>query len=69
MGTLFALPPDSDGLPVLILLFLVQRDDMEVVDEPLYANFLTVTGLERPYRDELLSKMVMKRTLFILFVR
>ncbi|RZS07523.1 hypothetical protein BHM03_00038372 [Ensete ventricosum] len=33
------------------------RDDMEVVDEPLYANFLTVTGLERPYRDELLSKM------------
>ncbi|XP_029116375.1 branched-chain-amino-acid aminotransferase-like protein 2 isoform X2 [Elaeis guineensis] len=30
---------------------------MEVLDEPLYANFLRVTGVERPYRDELLSKM------------
>ncbi|KAJ6817048.1 branched-chain-amino-acid aminotransferase-like protein 2 isoform X1 [Iris pallida] len=32
-------------------------DDMEVLDEPLYANFLRVTGAERPYRDELLSKL------------
>lgn len=31
---------------------------MEVLDEPLYGNFLKVTGVERPYRDELLSKMV-----------
>ncbi|MCL7048329.1 hypothetical protein MKW94_025745 [Papaver nudicaule] len=34
-----------------------QRDDIEVLDEPLYANFLRVTGAERPYRDEILSKM------------
>ncbi|KAI3445167.1 hypothetical protein Pfo_001832 [Paulownia fortunei] len=34
-----------------------QRDDMEVLDEPLYPNFLRVTGAERPYREELLSKM------------
>ncbi|KAI3448761.1 hypothetical protein Pfo_005426 [Paulownia fortunei] len=34
-----------------------QRDDMEVLDEPLYANFLRVTGAERPYRKELLSTM------------
>ncbi|XP_057721234.1 branched-chain-amino-acid aminotransferase-like protein 2 [Arachis stenosperma] len=34
-----------------------QRDDIEVLDEPLYANFLRVTGLDRPYRKELLSKM------------
>ncbi|KAK6143287.1 hypothetical protein DH2020_023635 [Rehmannia glutinosa] len=34
-----------------------QRDDMEVLDEPLYAHFLRVTGTERPYRNELLSKM------------
>ncbi|KAL5135999.1 Branched-chain-amino-acid aminotransferase-like protein 2 [Glycine soja] len=34
-----------------------QRDDIEVLDEPLYANFLRVTGLDRPYREELLSKM------------
>ncbi|KAJ1417098.1 P-loop containing nucleoside triphosphate hydrolase [Sesbania bispinosa] len=34
-----------------------QRDDTEVLDEPLYANFLRVTGLDRPYREELLSKM------------
>ncbi|XP_031736596.1 branched-chain-amino-acid aminotransferase-like protein 1 isoform X2 [Cucumis sativus] len=30
---------------------------MEVLDEPLYANFLRVTGYDRPYREELLSKM------------
>ncbi|XP_068658821.1 branched-chain-amino-acid aminotransferase-like protein 2 isoform X4 [Aristolochia californica] len=34
-----------------------QRDDMEILDEPLYANFLRVTGVDRPYREELLSKM------------
>ncbi|GFP93225.1 branched-chain-amino-acid aminotransferase-like protein 2 [Phtheirospermum japonicum] len=34
-----------------------QRDDTEVLDEPLYAAFLRVTGAERPYREELLSKM------------
>ncbi|KAG8063313.1 hypothetical protein GUJ93_ZPchr0003g18482 [Zizania palustris] len=34
-----------------------QRDDTEVLDEPLYANFLRVTGVDRPYRQELLSKM------------
>ncbi|KAK6163093.1 hypothetical protein DH2020_002934 [Rehmannia glutinosa] len=38
-------------------LFDDQRDDMEVLDEPLYPNFLRVTGAERPYREELLSKM------------
>lgn len=31
---------------------------MDVLDEPLYANFLRVTGVDRPYREELLSKMV-----------
>ena len=31
---------------------------MDVLDEPLYANFLRVTGVDRPYRQELLSKMV-----------
>lgn len=30
---------------------------MDVLDEPLYANFLRVTGVDRPYREELLSKM------------
>ncbi|KAL1536236.1 branched-chain-amino-acid aminotransferase-like protein 1 [Salvia divinorum] len=33
-----------------------QRDDTEVLDEPLYANYLQVTGVERPYREEFLSK-------------
>lgn len=31
---------------------------MEVLDEPLYATFLRATGIERPYREELLSQMV-----------
>ncbi|GER46299.1 amino acid aminotransferase family protein [Striga asiatica] len=34
-----------------------QRDDVEVLDEPLYATFLRVTGAERPYKEELLSKV------------
>lgn len=34
-----------------------QRDDMEVLDEPLYASFLQATGVDRPYREDLLSKM------------
>lgn len=38
---------------------------MDVVDEPLYANFLRITGVERPYRDELLAKMVMIRYEFL----
>lgn len=29
-----------------------------MLDEPLYANFLRVTGLQRPYREDVLSKMV-----------
>ncbi|MBA0783261.1 hypothetical protein Gotri_001008, partial [Gossypium trilobum] len=34
-----------------------QRDDIEVLDEPLYGTFLRVTGVERPYREDVLSKM------------
>ena len=36
----------------------LQRDDIEVLDEPLYAAVLKSTGVDRPYKDELLSKMV-----------
>ncbi|KAK6911513.1 hypothetical protein RJ641_023606 [Dillenia turbinata] len=35
-----------------------QRDDMEVLDEPLYANCLRLTGIQRPYPDEVLSETV-----------
>lgn len=35
-----------------------QRDDTEVLDEPLYAYYVKATGADRPYREELLSKMV-----------
>ncbi|XP_043711631.1 branched-chain-amino-acid aminotransferase-like protein 1 [Telopea speciosissima] len=44
------------SLSTCLMYSFAQRDDTEVLDEPLYANFLRVTGLERPYRDELLSK-------------
>lgn len=40
------------------LVSITQRDDTEVLDEPLYAAFLQATDVDRPYRDELLSKMV-----------
>ena len=29
-----------------------QRPDCEVVDEPLYAHYLQLTGASRPYRDQ-----------------
>lgn len=35
-----------------------QRDDIDVLDEPLYSHFLRVSGFDRPYRDQLLSNMV-----------
>ena len=28
-----------------------QRDDTTVLDEPLYASYLRLTGHDRPYRD------------------
>ncbi|MCH84577.1 branched-chain-amino-acid aminotransferase-like protein 1-like [Trifolium medium] len=34
-----------------------QRNDIEVLDEPLYANFLRVSGFDRPYKGQLLSNM------------
>ena len=32
-----------------------QRDDTEVVDEPLYGHYLKVTGFKHPGREEVLS--------------
>ncbi|KAH9688683.1 Branched-chain-amino-acid aminotransferase-like protein 1 [Citrus sinensis] len=34
-----------------------REGDMEVLDEPLYPSFLRVTGFDRPYREEILSKI------------
>ncbi|GLT38323.1 hypothetical protein SLA2020_125790 [Shorea laevis] len=45
------------SLSTSIMYSFAQRDDMEVLDEPLYATFLRATGIERPYREELLSQM------------
>ncbi|CAI9770455.1 unnamed protein product [Fraxinus pennsylvanica] len=45
------------SLSTSLLYSFAQRDDMEVLDEPLYPNFLRITGVERPYQEELLSKM------------
>ncbi|MQL72406.1 hypothetical protein Taro_004738 [Colocasia esculenta] len=45
------------SLSTSLMYSFAQRDDMEILDEPLYANFLKVTGADRPYRDELLSQM------------
>ncbi|KAJ3683854.1 hypothetical protein LUZ60_014081 [Juncus effusus] len=44
------------SLSTSLMYSFAQIEDMEIVDEPFYANFLRVTGIERPYRDELLSK-------------
>ncbi|XP_021899005.1 branched-chain-amino-acid aminotransferase-like protein 1 [Carica papaya] len=45
------------SLSTSLMYSFAQRDDIEVLDEPLYATFLRVTGVERPYREEVLSKM------------
>ncbi|KVH98241.1 Aminotransferase, class IV [Cynara cardunculus var. scolymus] len=45
------------SLSTSLMYSFAQRDDTEVVDEPLYAHYLRVTGVDRPYREELLSKM------------
>ncbi|EOA33112.1 hypothetical protein CARUB_v10016450mg [Capsella rubella] len=45
------------SLSTSLMYSFAQRDDTEVVDEPLYAAFLKVTGFDRPYRDDVLSKM------------
>lgn len=34
-----------------------QRDDMNVLDEPLFGHFLEKTGVKRPSRLEVLSSM------------
>ncbi|KAJ4848628.1 hypothetical protein Tsubulata_036276 [Turnera subulata] len=45
------------SLSTSLMYSFAQRDDTEVIDEPLYAHYLKITGVERPYREELLSKM------------
>lgn len=45
------------SLSTSLMYSFAQRDDIEVLDEPLYANFLRISGVERPYRDEVLTKM------------
>ncbi|VVB15271.1 unnamed protein product [Arabis nemorensis] len=45
------------SLSTTLMYSFAQRDDIEVLDEPLYAAFVKATGVDRPYRDELLSKM------------
>lgn len=45
------------SLSTSLMYSFAQRDDTEVVDEPLYAHYLRVTGAQRPYREELSAKM------------
>ncbi|KAL1339765.1 hypothetical protein AAHE18_U063800 [Arachis hypogaea] len=45
------------SLSTSLMYSFAQRDDVEVLDEPLYSNFLRVSGLHKPYWDQLLSKM------------
>ncbi|GAY63916.1 hypothetical protein CUMW_229440 [Citrus unshiu] len=45
------------SLSTSLMYSFAQRDDMEVLDEPLYPAFLRVTGFDRPYGEEILSKI------------
>ncbi|KAK4369706.1 hypothetical protein RND71_009181 [Anisodus tanguticus] len=45
-------------LSTSIMCYFSQRNDIEVLGEPLYAKFLQVTGVDRLYKEELRSGMV-----------
>ncbi|KAL2633879.1 hypothetical protein R1flu_005358 [Riccia fluitans] len=45
------------SLSTSLMYSFAQRDDTEVIDEPLYAHHLRVTGAQRPYRNQLLATM------------
>lgn len=45
------------SLSTSLMYSFAQRDNTEVLDEPLYAYFLKVTGAKRPYRNDVLSNM------------
>ncbi|OMO99093.1 Aminotransferase, class IV [Corchorus olitorius] len=45
------------SLSTSLMYSFAQRDDIDVLDEPLYGTFLKVTGAERPYPELVLSKM------------
>ncbi|XP_076936060.1 branched-chain-amino-acid aminotransferase-like protein 2 [Bidens hawaiensis] len=45
------------SLSTSLMYSFAQRDDTEVLDEPLYAHFLKVTDVDRPCREDVLSKM------------
>ncbi|KAM1526034.1 hypothetical protein ACFX15_010034 [Malus domestica] len=52
------------SLSTSLMYSFAHRDDTEVLDEPLYATFLQVTGSDRPYREEVLSKMPFPMSLY-----
>jgi hypothetical protein len=41
-----------------------QRSDTQVLDEPLYASYLKLAGLQRPYRDQVGQAAVLCSALF-----
>ncbi|XVE62962.1 hypothetical protein DITRI_Ditri06bG0161400 [Diplodiscus trichospermus] len=45
------------SLSTSLMYSFAQRNDIEVLDEPLYGTFLNVTGVERPYREDVLPKL------------
>jgi len=45
------------SLSTSLMYSFAQRDDNEVLDEPLYATFLRSTGVTRPCREQVLASM------------
>ncbi|WZZ84758.1 hypothetical protein YC2023_113337 [Brassica napus] len=45
------------SLSTALMYSFAQRDDIEVLDEPLNASFLKATGADRLYRDEIFASM------------
>lgn len=44
--------PPSCPLSSSLMYSFAQRSDTQVLDEPLYASYLKLTGMPRPYREQ-----------------
>jgi len=53
--TRFSLWSGPRNLSTAVMYSFAQRRDTRVLDEPLYAHYLTVTGLRHPGREEILA--------------
>ncbi len=58
MSTPICLWSGPRNVSTALMYSFAQRDDIRVVDEPLYGHYLRVSGAKHPARDEVMASMV-----------